>query len=274
MVEWVGHGRESSIGGAASRTPGGCGRSHATARGARWSTAADASIAVMRALILADGDAPTRARLDAAWPGWDEGIEFVVAADGGARHARTLGVTIDQWVGDGDSIDPAELARLEASGVPLAHARADKDESDTELALRLAAHRAPDGVVIVGALGGARFDHAVANLGLPVIGAASGTPVILLSETARVGWLLAPAPDGGPETWALVGRPGDLVSLLPLGVGVEGVTTHDLVYPLADEPLPAGTTRGLSNVIAAPGASLELRSGALLIIEVPATLDR
>ncbi len=81
-------------------------------------------------------------------------------------------------------------------------------------------------------------------------------------------------PDGRPATWTLVGRPGGIVSLLPLGTGVEGATTHGLAYPLADEPLPAGTTRGLSNVIEAEGASVELRSGALLVIEVPATLDR
>ncbi len=228
----------------------------------------------MRALILADGDAPTRERLDAAWPGWDRDLGLVVAADGGARHAAGLTVRIDHWVGDGDSIAPADLARLEADGVPMERARPDKDESDTELALRVAAGGAPDMIVILGALGGARIDHAIANIGLPALASMAGIPVVLLSDTARVGWLQAPRPDGGPATWDLVGRPGGLVSLLPLGTGVDGATTHGLVYPLVDEPLPAGTTRGLSNVIEAEGASVELRSGALLVIEVPATLDR
>ena len=228
----------------------------------------------MRALILADGDAPTRERLDAAWPGWDRDIGLVIAADGGARHAPALALRIDRWVGDGDSIAPADLARLEADGVPIERARPDKDESDTELAVRMAARGAPDGIVILGALGGARLDHAVANLGLPTLASVAGIPVVLLSDTARVGWILAPMPDGRPATWTLVGRPGGIVSLLPLGTGVEGATTHGLTYPLADEPLPAGTTRGLSNVIEAEGASVELRSGALLVIEVPATLDR
>ena len=61
----------------------------------------------MVALILADGDAPDRAFLDAAWPDWADDIRVVIAADGGARHATALGVDIDAWVGDGDSIDPA-----------------------------------------------------------------------------------------------------------------------------------------------------------------------
>ena len=63
-----------------------------------------------RAIVLADGAAPTRAQLDAAWPGWDAGIALVVAADGGARHATALGLRVDRWVGDGDSIDPDDLA--------------------------------------------------------------------------------------------------------------------------------------------------------------------
>ena len=45
------------------------------------------------ALVLADGAAPSRASLDAAWPGWDAGLDLVIAADGGARHATTLGYT-------------------------------------------------------------------------------------------------------------------------------------------------------------------------------------
>jgi len=246
MIERVGHGAESSIG------PG--------------------SIDPMRALILADGDASSRADLDAAWPGWADDIGYVVAADGGARHAAALGVAIDLWVGDGDSLGEAALSALAASGVPTERARPDKDESDTELAIRAALRRAPAEIVVVGALGGARPDHALANVGLPVLVAMVDTPVILLDAAARIGWLGAPGHDGEATTWSLVGLPGAFVSLLPMAVGVEGVTTRGLAYALRDEPLPAGSTRGLSNVIQAPGATITLRSGRLLIVESPATL--
>ena len=33
----------------------------------------------MDALILADGDRPTRDELDTTWPGWDSGVGLVVA---------------------------------------------------------------------------------------------------------------------------------------------------------------------------------------------------
>src|SRR6266545_4043933 len=119
----------------------------------------------MDALILADGDAPTRADLDRTWPGWADRLGLVIAADGGARHAGRLGVSIALWVGDGDSIDAEGMAALEAGGVPMLRASPTKDESDTELAVREAIRRGADGIVLVGGLGGTRIDHALTNIG-------------------------------------------------------------------------------------------------------------
>lgn len=227
----------------------------------------------MDALILADGDAASRRELDAAWPGWDDAIGLVVAADGGARHAEALGVTIDVWVGDGDSIDPALLDALAARGVPLERSRPDKDESDTELAVLAALRRGADGVVIVGALGGARIDHSLANIGLLALPALAGRPAVLVDAAARISLVQAPGRDGGPVERTLSGRTGDVVSLLPAGPGVIGVSTGGLAYPLRDEALPEGPARGLSNVRTTGTATVTVRRGLLLIVESPARLS-
>ncbi len=226
----------------------------------------------MDALILADGEAPDRVALDRAWPGWDSMVGLVIAADGGARHAATLGLTLDAWVGDGDSLDADGMAALRASGVPMLLARPDKDESDTELAVREAIARGADGVVIVGALGGNRIDHALANIGLLAMTELLDRAASLLDARSRITLVRAPTSDGAPVRRPLPGRVGDLVSLLPLGEGVAGITTAGLTYPLSDEPLPAGPARGLSNVRAADDASVTVRSGLLLVVESPATL--
>jgi thiamine pyrophosphokinase len=226
----------------------------------------------MQALILADGDAPERRDLDLAWPGWDTEIGLVVAADGGARHAERLGCSIDVWVGDGDSVEPAMLESLAAQGIPIERSRPDKDESDTELAVLAGIRRGAQGVVIVGALGGPRIDHALANIGLLAMPALVGRPAALVDGRSRISLLRAPDPDGRPVTRTLVGRGGDRVSLLPLGPGVDGVTTAGLAYPLRDEPLPEGPARGLSNVRLAESASVTLQRGLLLIVESPARL--
>lgn len=226
----------------------------------------------MQAIVLADGDVAPRARIDAAWPGWAAADALVVAADGGARHAAQLGLRIDLWVGDGDSIDPATLAALAAAGVERHDAPAAKDESDAELALLAALARGADRIVILGALGGPRIDHALANLGLLAHPALGEIPVALLDAGARVSRLVAPDASGRPVRRSLDGRVGDVVSLLPAGDGVVGVTTDGLAYPLRDEPLPVGPARGLSNVRVRGDASVTVRAGALLIVESPATL--
>lgn len=219
-----------------------------------------------RAIVLADGAAPTRDALDAAWPGWDEGIAIVVAADGGARLAEPLGLAIDAWVGDGDSIDPALLAGLRGAGIPVRLVPTDKDESDTELALLEAIARGADDVTVIGALGGPRFDHSLANVGLLAHPALARRPARMLDATTRVSLL------AGPGTARLQGRPGDLVTLLPYGGPAEGVTTEQLRFPLGGETLEMGPPRGLSNVRLGPASTVRIRAGRLLLIETPATL--
>lgn len=222
------------------------------------------------AIVLADGAAPDRLTLDASWPGWDERVEIVVAADGGARHAAALGLRIDRWVGDGDSIDASELAALEAAGVPIERLPVAKDASDTEVALEIAA-RSADDLVLLGALGGERVDHALANLAL-LQHSALQPPIRLVlydEHGARITLLRA---DDAPGTAILPGRMGDVVSLLPVGSAAEGVTTEALEFPLVDEPLLLGSSRGLSNVRRARTARVTLRSGRLLVIETPVTV--
>ena len=228
----------------------------------------------MKAIVLADGDAPARAALDAAWPDWADGAGIVIAADGGARHAGGLELTVDAWVGDGDSIAPDALDALAAKGATIHRTAAAKDESDTELAVLEALSHDPAEVVIIGALGGIRFDHALANVGLLAMPQLAGRAVALLDERTRIRLLTAPGSGGAPVRIALSGRVDDLVSLLPYGEGVVGVTTEGLAYPLADEPLPPGPARGLSNVRVTPAAAVTVRSGRLLVIETPATLVR
>lgn len=217
------------------------------------------------ALVLADGVLGAPGTLDTAWPGWSDGIDLVVAADGGARHAAPLGRRIDLWVGDGDSVDPAELDRLEAAAVPLHRAPTDKDETDTELAILAAIAAGARRITILGALGGARLDHALANVWLLAHPAVAGRDVRLLDAAARVRLV-------GPGRADVGGRVGDLVSLFPFGGRATGLTTEGLRYPLRAGTLESGPSRGVSNVREQAAASVTVGSGRLLVVETPATL--
>jgi thiamine pyrophosphokinase len=224
------------------------------------------SATASHALVLADGSVPAAAVLDVVWPGWSDGVDLVIAADGGARHAAALGRGIDLWVGDGDSIGEDELAALARAGVPIRRSPVDKDESDTELALLAALDAGARRVTICGALGGARIDHELANVWLLGHPRLAGCDVRLLDAAVRIRLV-------GPGRADLGGRIGDLVSLLPFAGDAAGLATEGLRYPLRDESLRSGPSRGLSNVRVAKHASLDVGSGRILLVETPATFS-
>ena len=82
----------------------------------------------------------------------------VIAADSGIRHAQALGVVPELWTGDFDSVD--EAMRDVHSGIPVEMFPSEKDMTDGEIAVEAALARGAEDIVLVGAFGGARADHA------------------------------------------------------------------------------------------------------------------
>ncbi len=182
---------------------------------------------------------------------------LVIAADSGLEHAATLGLTAERVVGDMDSVDAAALDDAAAAGIRVERHPEAKDATDLALALDAARAAAPDRLVVVTGAGD-RFDHALA-----VVGALCAPE---LAASAVEAWI------GPAHLWVvrheatLPGTPGDLVSLLPVQGPVRGVTTAGLLYPLDDEDLEPGTTRGVSNEWAAATATVRVRAGVLLAV--------
>lgn len=186
---------------------------------------------------------------------------FIVAADGGARHALAQGVLPDHVIGDFDSMAPEDERRLAAAGVPVTRLPREKDLTDGEAAVRWAIERgAADFVVIAGGLGG-RFDHALGS-------------VILLEQLSRAG-LGGYVTDGRQRVYLLrnglqiPGKPGDQVSIIPLTSAVSGVTVRGVRWPLRDATLLASSTLTVSNEFVAGTASFSLRSGRAVVVHVP-----
>jgi thiamine pyrophosphokinase len=68
------------------------------------------------------------------------------------------------------------------------------------------------------------------------------------------------------DTAQVGGRPGDTVSLIPIGGDAVGVTTSGLEYALDEETLKFGPARGVSNVLAENSAEVHVRQGLLLCV--------
>jgi thiamine pyrophosphokinase len=209
------------------------------------------------AIVVTGGDRPDRALLDAL--GLPTDGRIVVAADSGVAHALALGLEIDVAVGDFDSLDPAVLEAVEAAGTRVERHPVAKDATDLELALDTAIGLGAARVVVVGGHGG-RLDHFLANalvLGAPRYGA--------VELEAVVGDALVMVVRPGPGI-RFGGRPGQLVTILPVHGPAEGVRTEGLRYPLRGETLSAGTTRGVSNELVAAEAHVALTAGAVLVV--------
>jgi thiamine pyrophosphokinase len=206
-------------------------------------------------VIIANGDPPDSllARRHA------KQADLLVAADGGAGHALALDLLPDVIIGDLDSLDENQQTQLRAAGARFLVHPAAKDETDLELALRYAVQQNADPIVVIAALGG-RLDQMLANILLLTMPALNNRDVRLVdgSQTAFV----------VRQEATITGKPGDTVSLIPLGGEVRGVTTDGLLYPLTEGTLPFGPALGVSNEMTASQAYVQVRDGLLLCVHL------
>jgi len=184
--------------------------------------------------------------------------DMFIAADSGAETALQFGCTPRIVVGDFDSLDTAVLQELSERGSEIRRAAVEKDETDTELAVQVAIDEGATRITLVGALGGARFDHTMANILL--LAGFEGVPITLVDGPSMC-WLVR-----GPGSSAINGQVGDLVSLLPLTGDASGIRTKGLYYALKGEALSFGKPRGVSNVLIEEHAEVSVEGGVLLII--------
>ncbi len=193
--------------------------------------------------------------------------DWVICADGGARHARAMGLVPDVVVGDFDSIDPDLRAELEAAGARFEVYPARKDETDLELALRLAVAGGATEIDVLAVLGG-RLDQSLANL-LLLARPEWASAKVRVIEGNEVAW-----PVRGGQTTTVTGAVGDTLSLVPLTPTVTGVTLEGVEWPLHDATLRFGSTWTISNALSAPTARLQVGEGLVLVVHQSVTVRR
>jgi thiamine pyrophosphokinase len=206
-----------------------------------------------RAILFANGDFPANDSL------MIEEDDFLVAVDGGLRHLLFLGLTPQLLIGDLDSVTPHDLDSCIQWGIEILRFPPEKDETDLELAVLDSLQRGFNDIVITCAVGG-RLDHTLGNLSLLGLPELKGTHT-RISHGATTIYLVNGRID-------LPTSPGALISLLPWGEAVQGVTTSGLQYPLKDATLYPWKTRGLSNVATSTQISVTVKSGQLLLFHV------
>lgn len=181
----------------------------------------------------------------------------VICADGGARHLEVAGMVPTLIVGDMDSLDQVSQSRYESMGVRIIRHPKEKNETDTELALREAFEMMPSEVWIWGALGH-RIDHILANISLLVRGIRNGIEVRLIDTWCEV-FLVT-------KRTVLDGEVGQTVSLFSFGGEVSGITLTGFEYPLTKALMEVGSPYGISNRLTERQGIIEVDAGYLLVV--------
>ena len=182
----------------------------------------------------------------------------VIAADSGYAHAIAMGFVPHELVGDMDSITAVDLSDARDSKVLISQYPANKDLTDTEIAIASAiAHRSTHITVVSG--GGDRFDH-VLGMVHSLASCARTVTTTLLIGTARVSYATH------NQEFKFETQTGDIVSLIPLG-GDATITTTGLQWELDNDALQPFASRGVSNIATGDSVTINVTHGSLAIIE-------
>jgi thiamine pyrophosphokinase len=207
--------------------------------------------------ILLGGDLTVTTRVSALVDG-----ARVIAADSGIRHAAALGVTPELWVGDFDSSSDADYAAY--PDVPRETFPAAKDKTDGELAIDIAIDHGATRLVVVGAFGGPRADHAFLHLALAVQLAERGFDVTLTSGSQE-GRPVMP----GENRFDL--PDGTLFSVLGF-TDLDGLSIVGAEWPLDHIHMPFGSSLTISNKVAGD-LVVTLASGRALLVAQSSELN-
>ena len=177
--------------------------------------------------------------------------DFIIAADGGLAHVKTLGLTPNGILGDFDSLGYTP----EGSTVfPV-----EKADTDAMLAVRKGLELGFREFYLYGSLDGPRLDHTVANF----------QTLQFLCDHGAYGYLI------GKDYMVTVLKDGvirfpsgctGIFSVFCMGGDAEGVTIRGGKYDAENVTLSAGFPLGVSNHFEGNEVHISVERGSLLIL--------
>jgi thiamine pyrophosphokinase len=182
--------------------------------------------------------------------------DYVIAVDKGASYAEELNIKPDLVVGDLDSY-VKEFSHF-FDGVDIEKFNPIKDDTDTAIAIKLAFRRGNDTDIICGT--GGRLDHMLGNIHVLQMMALNGIKARIVDECNTL-FLAA-------ESFVIEREEFDrkYVSFVPFGGEVKGLKLKGFKYNLNGYDLKPGITRCISNELTEDRATVEFKSGILIVI--------
>ena len=212
----------------------------------------------MRFLIVSGGEATDEFVENVIKRG---GYDVILAADSGMDFLYRTKILPDIIVGDFDSVDPEVLEFFrEHEEIDICALNPVKDDTDTGFAIRESIRRGATEITIIGGTG-TRLDHVLGNISLLGIGLEEDVRMELLDANNRIRMTDHSVVLKKKQQY------GKYLSLLPYSEKVTGVTLKGVKYPLDNYTMGGFNSLGISNEIVDAEASIELKSGRLLVIE-------
>ncbi|MEO1815599.1 MAG: thiamine diphosphokinase [Acetobacterium sp.] len=181
--------------------------------------------------------------------------DYLVCADGGANHARDLNLKPDIIIGDMDSITAETMTFFES--IEFETYPSKKDQTDTELAITHAIKIGADKVIILGGLG-SRMDHSLGNIYLLKRFLDAGIEAEMVNENNHIRLIGKTTEFNFPI--------GTIISLLPIGGEVEGLTITGFEYPITEGQMTIDKPYGISNVTNENTQCITFKKGMLLMV--------
>jgi thiamine pyrophosphokinase len=184
--------------------------------------------------------------------------DLVIAADAGYLTARRLGITPDVVLGDFDTLGEANIP----DGVECLRVPAEKNDTDTQLAVQVAIDRGAGEIVIIGGMSG-RIDHTLSTLA-----------ILENLWERKAGRIYATLTDGKNRV-RFIRSSGTILprsqyrffSLIAADETVKGVTLEGCKYPLKNGRISRRHQWAVSNEIVGNCALIEIKRGGVWVIE-------
>ena len=181
--------------------------------------------------------------------------DLSIAADSGYHTAVALGERVDLLLGDFDSI--GDVPR--DSGIEIQQVPAEKDYTDTQLAVEIAIDRGATDIIIIGGLSG-RLDHTLSTLAILEELHARKVYGIVTDGQSRARYMKSSS--------TLIARsPYKYLSIIAADEVVKGVDIEGCKYPLKKATLRRCHQFAVSNEITGNVAFIAVKKGGVYIIE-------
>ncbi|HEX8931945.1 MAG TPA: thiamine diphosphokinase [Patescibacteria group bacterium] len=208
---------------------------------------------MQRAIIFLNGDLSDLSQAQK----YIQPDDYIICADGGAKHALNLNLKPNAIIGDLDSLSQDLQTELQKEEIEWHKFKTEKDETDSELALNFAIKKGFKTIFLFGVFG-SRLDHFLSNIFALTHLTDQGITVTIIEGKKEIKIF--------KQQLSIQGTIGDIVSLIPIATDAKNITTTGLKYKLNNENLFFGYSRGISNELTAKEATVKVEKGTLLMI--------